>query len=861
MFVRRTSRFRTFLKAVVVLSCLALVASACGDGDAEEPSATETTAPAAGTETTAPPAEVGEEMPMMEHLGDGSLGVVEVEPGDAVQIRSLNAITGDVAFFGLPIERSVVLAIADYGQIHGFDVDMGTGLDDLCSNDGGQAAAQIIVADEDVIGVIGTSCSGAATAAAPLITDAGMVLISGGNTSPALTSDLAGTAGPNYSYGYYRTAHNDLFQGRVMAEFVFNELGIGTAAAIHDGDPYTQGLAKAFTDAFDALGGDVTGFSAVNKEDTDMVPVLTEIAAGSPGALFFPIFQPAGDFIAEQAPGVSGLEETVLLAADGLLNTSYLALSQTEGMYFSGPDTRFGENVNESTGKSANDFLAAYERDYGEPPAAPFWAHGYDATTMLLDAIEAASYISEDGSLMVDRQGVREYLDNIEDYQGLIGLISCDDFGDCGSQLITVVYHSSSADPEATMGNVVYSGGGSGEGAMEPLGDGSLGTVLVEPGEAIQIRSLNAITGDVAFFGLPIERSVVLAIADYGQIHGFDVDMGTGLDDLCSNDGGQAAAQIIVADEDVIGVIGTSCSGAATAAAPLITDAGMVLISGGNTSPALTSDLAGTAGPNYSYGYYRTAHNDLFQGRVMADFVYSELGITAAAAIHDGDPYTQGLAKAFTDAFALLGGDVTGFSAVNKEDTDMVPVLTEIAAGSPGALFFPIFQPAGDFIAEQAPGVAGLEDTVLLAADGLLNTSYLALSQTEGMYFSGPDTRFGENVNESTGKSANDFLAAYERDYGEPPAAPFWAHGYDATTMLLDAIARASHINEDGALVVDRQGVRAYLDDVSGYQGLIGVISCDDFGDCGSGKITVVYHENSDNPEASMGNVVYSGGG
>ena len=860
MFVTpRTSLFRNCLKTVAVLACLALVASACGDDEVDE-------TPAAGTETTAPPTtaapeEMDEEMPMMEHLGDGSLGVVEVEPGDAVQIRSLNAITGDVAFFGLPIERSVVLAIADYGQVHGFDVDMGTGLDDLCSNDGGQAAAQIIVADEDVVGVIGTSCSGAATAAAPLITDAGMVLISGGNTSPALTSDLAGTAGQNYSYGYYRTAHNDLFQGRVMAEFVFNELGITTAAAIHDGDPYTQGLAKAFTDAFAALGGDVTGFSAVNKEDTDMVPVLTEIAAGGPGALFFPIFQPAGDFIAEQAPGVSGLEDTVLLAADGLLNTSYLALSQTEGMYFSGPDTRFGENVNASTGKSANDFLAAYESDYGEAPAAPFWAHGYDATTLLLDAITAASYISEDGSLMVDRQGVRQYLDNVEDYQGLIGLISCDDFGDCGSQLITVVYHESAADPESSMGNVVYSGGGSGEVMMDPLGDGSLGTVEVEPGEAIQIRSLNAITGDVAFFGLPIERSVVLAIADYGQVHGFDVDMGTGLDDLCSNDGGQAAAQIIVADEDVVGVIGTSCSGAATAAAPLITDAGMVLISGGNTSPALTSDLAGTAGPNYSYGYYRTAHNDLFQGRVMAEFVYGELGITTAAAIHDGDPYTQGLAKAFTDAFAALGGDVTGFSAVNKEDTDMVPVLTEIAAGSPGALFFPIFQPAGDFIAEQAPGVSGLEDTELLAADGLLNTSYLALSQTEGMYFSGPDTRFGENVNASTGKTANDFLAAYESDYGEAPAAPFWAHGYDATTMLLDAVAAASHISDDGSLIIDRQGVRQYLDNVRNYQGLIGVISCDDFGDCGSGKITVVYHQSSDNPEASMGNVVYSGGG
>ncbi len=864
---------RPLFLLISCLLCLFLVAAACTSDDDGTDQATATTAdqpappPPAGTDDGDDGADADPDEPMA-HLGDGSLGVVNVEAGDAIQIRSLNAISGDVAFFGLPIERSVILAVRDYGQIKGFDVDLGTTLDDLCSNDGGQAAAQTIVADDQVVGVIGTSCSGAAVAAAPLVTAAGMTMISGGNTSPALTSDLQGNPGPNYSVGYYRTAHNDLFQGAAMAEFVFNELNIGTAAAIHDGDPYTQGLAQAFTDAFAALGGTVTGFSAVNKDDTDMVPVLTEVAAGTPGALFFPIFQPAGDFIADQAPGVSGLENTVLLAADGLLNTNYLALPQTVGMYFSGPDQRFGDNVNQSTGKNANDFLAAYEADYGEAPAAPFWAHGYDATTLLLDAIDAASYVDGD-TLVIDRQGVRDFLNGVQGYSGLIGTINCDGYGDCGAARITVVQNiGGEANAEASMQNVVFSyspqGSEAEAGSIPPIeletpfGDGSLGEVRIEAGDAVQIRSLNAISGDVAFFGLPIERAVVLAIRDYGPVRGFEVDLGTTLDDLCSNDGGQAAAQTVVADDRVIGVIGTSCSGAAVAAAPLIGAAGMTMISGGNTSPALTSDLAGTAGPNYSEGYYRTAHNDLFQGAAMAEFVFNELNIGTAAAIHDGDPYTQGLAQAFTDAFAALGGTVTGFSAVNKDDTDMVPVLTEIAAGSPGALFFPIFQPAGDFIADQAPGVSGLENTVLLAADGLLNTNYLSLPQTAGMYFSGPDQRFGDNVNQSTGKNANDFLAAYEADYGERPAAPFWAHGYDATAMLLDAIVAASYLDGD-TLVVDRQGVRAYLTQLRGYSGLIGTINCDDFGDCGAARITVVQNiGGEENAEDSMDNVVFS---
>ena len=390
-------------------------------------------------------------------FGDGSLGVVRVEAGDAIQIRSLNAITGDVAFFGLPIERSVVLAIEDYGQIKGFDVDLGTTLDDLCHYEGGQAAAQTIVADERVIGVVGTSCSGAALAAAPLITSAGMAMISGGNTSPTLTSDLAGNAGPNYSVGYYRTSPNDLFQSVAMAKFVFGELGIETAAAIHDGDPYTQALVQVFADAFELEGGTVTGIGAVNRDGIDMVPALTEIAAGSPGALFFPIFQPAGDFIADQAPAVSGLENTVLLAADGLLTNNFLALPQAAGMYFSGPDTRFGDNVNQSTARTANDVLAAYEERYGVPPPLPFWAHGYDATMLLLDAIDAASYVDGD-TLVVDRQGVRDFLDSVGGYSGLTGTINCDNFGDCGAARITIVENiGGEAYVEASMDNVVFS--------------------------------------------------------------------------------------------------------------------------------------------------------------------------------------------------------------------------------------------------------------------------------------------------------------------------------------------------------------------------------------------------------------------
>jgi len=200
-----------------------------------------------------------------------------------------------------------------------------------------------------------------------------------------------------------------------------------------------------------------------------MVPVLTEVAAGTPELLFFPIFQPEGDFIIQQVLTVSGLGDTVMMAADGLLNSNYMALPETEGMYFSGPDVRYGANYNQATGQTGDTFLAAYEAEWGEAPAAPFWAHSYDATTLLLDAIAAASY-DDGGTLVIDRAGVREHLNAVTDYSGIIGLISCDAFGDCGSQKITVIGHADSSDVAASNANVVYEyapGGSS-------LGEGNL---------------------------------------------------------------------------------------------------------------------------------------------------------------------------------------------------------------------------------------------------------------------------------------------------------------------------------------------------------------------------------------------------
>ena len=115
-------------------------------------------------------------------------------------------------------------------------------------------------------------------------------------------------------------------------------------------------------------------------------------------------------------------------------------------MYFSGPDLQFaGAGF---TGVAYSDLRARYEAEYGEPPTAAFHAHTYDATMMVLNAIDQVGVEGPAGELWVDRQVLRDALTATEDFPGVTGGLSCDDFGDCGSQSIAVFYHTDSASDD-----------------------------------------------------------------------------------------------------------------------------------------------------------------------------------------------------------------------------------------------------------------------------------------------------------------------------------------------------------------------------------------------------------------------------
>lgn len=381
-------------------------------------------------------------------LADGhcmdDLGCVEVGPDEPIVIASILAMSGPASFYGADSLGGIELAILGRdGMVLGRDVEV-VEEDAYCAAEGGQAAAQRVAADESIVGVIGTTCSGAAQGAMPIISEAGMLMISSSNTSPSLTNDNADEGGTYYP-GYFRTAHNDLFQGAMGARFAVEVLKAGAVATVHDGDPYTEGLAVVMANVFAGLNGEVVFQGAVSKGDTDMSAILTEIAASGPDLVYLPVFTPESEFLVSQGANTPGLENVKYMTADGSFNADFGPnIGQAAvGVLMTGPHV---------AGDAYQEFLAmwAEEQPGGtDTPPSGFHAHAYDATNLLLDAVEAVAEEMDDGALVIGRQALRDAMAAVEDYEGLTGTLTCQEaplyHGDCATGTALAVFEIGAA--------------------------------------------------------------------------------------------------------------------------------------------------------------------------------------------------------------------------------------------------------------------------------------------------------------------------------------------------------------------------------------------------------------------------------
>jgi branched-chain amino acid transport system substrate-binding protein len=408
-----------------VLIMASMVLAACG-------TPTPTAAPAQPTAAPAQPTAA----PAAFQCTD-TLGCVDIAPGDPLHIAFWGVLSGADASLGTDSKYGVEIAIDDHGgKVLGHDVLLTTE-DALCTPEGGATAATKLAVDTTLVALVGSSCSDETVGGIATLTNAGLTTISPSNTRPALT---APDRGPDYA-GYLRTAHSDAFQGKTVAEFAYNVLGVRKAATIHDGSAYAQALQQVFVDNFKALGGEVVAQEAVAKTDTDMHAVLTTIAAAKPEFLYYPIFIAAGGYITAQAKEVAGLENVTLMGSDGIFSPDFLTAggAATKGMYLSSPDFSLFPAGYQT-------FVDKYKAKYGTAPLSIFHAHAYDAANMIFAAVEKVAVQDADGTLHIGRQALRDALYATKDFPGITGTLTCSENGDCGAPVIAV-YQIVDSDP------------------------------------------------------------------------------------------------------------------------------------------------------------------------------------------------------------------------------------------------------------------------------------------------------------------------------------------------------------------------------------------------------------------------------
>lgn len=350
------------------------------------------------------------------------LGCVEVPNRTSIKIAVLLTLSGPDAVYGNDALRGVEIAISEKKDLLGHPIEL-VKVDDHCTADGGQQGATQIAADPAIVGVIGATCSSSSVPAAKILSEAGIVMISPSSTAPSLTM-----AGP-YQPGFFRTIYNDKAQGKTVAEFAFNVLGLRSMSTLHDGTPYSMELQAAACENFEKLGGDCLGIIQF-KSGEDMSAKILWLSKLHTDVVYFPVYTTDGIAILNKI--VENGIRSALISSDGLLSSDYIqkTIGISQGMYLSGPAP-----VAESQA-----FTEKYRATYGEEPVASYHLQAYDAALMLFAAIEksATPSSSTDNTLLIPRKALRDFIYKVRGVPGLSGIITCSPLGDCAEPKIEI---------------------------------------------------------------------------------------------------------------------------------------------------------------------------------------------------------------------------------------------------------------------------------------------------------------------------------------------------------------------------------------------------------------------------------------
>ena len=330
------------------------------------------------------------------------IGVFEPQTGD-------NGAGGKQEILGMEYAHSLYPTVDIAGETYKVQLEI---VDNRTSAENGPSAASELI-NRDVSIVLGSYGSGVSIAGGAVFQEAGMPALGTSCTNPQVTADCE---------VYFRLAFLDPFQGTVLANYAYNELGVDTAYTLAMlGSDYDQGLVYYFKEAFEALGGKVVS-EDFPEGSANFVSYVNNAKAANAGVIFAPVSINYAQLIVE-ASAAQGFEgallgsdtwdnNMVIESAKGTDIECFVTTFYQEGgapEFDTGIKEWLNANPDKLTNNGGNDMVAAVT------------AIGYDAYMTALEALKLA------GS--TDRAAVLAAMPNVS-FEGVTGPIEFDEIGD-----------------------------------------------------------------------------------------------------------------------------------------------------------------------------------------------------------------------------------------------------------------------------------------------------------------------------------------------------------------------------------------------------------------------------------------------
>jgi len=329
------------------------------------------------------------------------IGVYEPQTGD-------NGAGGKQEILGMQYANYVQPTVEINGETYDVQLEI---VDNRTTPENGPSAAAELI-NRDVSVVLGSYGSGVSIAGGAVFQEAGVPAIGVTCTNPQVTADCD---------VYYRICFLDPFQGTVLANYAYNELGVTTAYTLAMlGSDYDQGLVYYFTEAFEALGGTVKN-EDFPEGSANFVSYVNNAKAEGAGVIFAPVSTNYAQLIIEAA-SAQGFEGA-LLGSDTWDNN--MVLESAQGKTVQVNITTFYQESGSEFDTGIKEWINANEdaktNNGGNDMVSAVTAMGYDAYFTALEAIKAAGSTAP-ADVLAALPGVS--------YEGVCGLIEFDDIGD-----------------------------------------------------------------------------------------------------------------------------------------------------------------------------------------------------------------------------------------------------------------------------------------------------------------------------------------------------------------------------------------------------------------------------------------------